>query len=116
LACAGVIKNCGVNIMKKPEFTHDAICRLIGFFNLLGYESYAKELEHRQHIFCCKRDALLTESKYNQPDIIDTLHINVKNKMAEFENAVEELKKTFYFYLDKITIAPPEVINEGGAE
>jgi hypothetical protein len=82
---------------------------LVGFFNLLGYETYARELSHAWDQYTEKMRALLNvRSGYEPPDSIDGLHNAIKGHVAEYENAFSEIKKAFSYFAAKTAVMTDE--------
>jgi hypothetical protein len=82
------------------------------FFALANYDDYAKELLHAWEVYHAKKENLLSDLKYSAPDNIDDLHKKTKDYMAEYETALQTLKKTFGFYVRKIAVLTNETDGE----
>jgi len=94
---------------KALEVDEKSVNTLVGFFNLLGYETYARELSYAWTQYVEKMRALLNvRSGYEPPEKIDGIYTSIKNRMAEYENAYSTIKKAFTYYASKIAVMTNE--------
>ena len=90
---------------EKIEITQGAVCQLTDFFNLLGYDDWARELEKKWDAFAEKKEALFNRQSETAAGHNEFLFFNaMETRMAEYTNALGELKVTFDYYIGKIKI------------
>ena len=88
---------------KKLELSKDGVVKIVDFFNLLGYEDFAKELLEAWNEFEKKKENVLC--LYNtKNDGIDEFLAVTKNRVAEFEVALSKIKKIFSYYVSKTAV------------
>jgi hypothetical protein len=88
---------------KTLEVNEENTKRLVRFFDLFGFETYAKELLHAWDEYESKLNAFLY-LKHENPNTIDGYHDLIVGGLAEYECAFANIKKVFGYYASKIAI------------
>ena len=92
---------------KALQINEEGARRLVKFFDLLGFDTYAKELSHAWEEYEKKLNAVLYLN-HKTANNIDEHFALIKGCLAEYENAYHEVKKAFGYFVSKTAIMTDE--------